>query len=197
MPLVYLKTEGFQTFLHGTRGKPRGNRYAYYIFNKFLKRLNYEIIGEKKGFLKYVAVIEFQDKTREGVIHYHIVFFNLKFIWADTLASIWDEGFIKIKKIGKVKNIGTYITKYMSKNFEDNRLDKKKRYFSSSGLFKPKVFLDQKEVDEIYKNLPKKYITKERKYWSRYDQWVNTVEYVLPRSREVDEISYRMYNDPL
>jgi hypothetical protein len=26
-----LETEGFQTFLHGHRGKPRGKRYAYFI----------------------------------------------------------------------------------------------------------------------------------------------------------------------
>jgi len=171
-------------------------KQANYIFAKFLKRLNYEVIGEKKGFLKYVAVIEFQDKNDRGVIHYHVVFFNLKFIWADTMASIWGEGFIKIKKIGKLKNIGTYITKYMSKNFEDARLDGKKRYFPSLGLYKPKVFLEQQQVNEIYKNLPKKYIIKERDYWSRYDQWVKVVEYVLPRERRVDNNLENFYDLP-
>ena len=105
---------------------------ANYILNKFLKRLNYEIIGEKKGFLKYVGVQEYQDKTRDGVIHYHFVFFNLKFIWADKLAEIWGKGFIKIRKIGQSQSIANYITKYMSKNFEDCSFGRQEKDFFQS-----------------------------------------------------------------
>ena len=53
MPLVYLKTEGFQTFLHGTRGKPRGNRYAYFtgkLWSKGLK-LPFKPLIELKNIL--------------------------------------------------------------------------------------------------------------------------------------------------
>jgi hypothetical protein len=173
------------TFKEDVRDIPSAN----YIFNKFLKRLNYEVIGEKKGFLKYVAVMEHQDKTRAGVIHYHVVFFNLKFIWADTIASIWDEGFIKIKKIGNVKNIARYLTKYMSKNFEDDRMDGKKRYFSSHWLLKPKIFYEQKKVDEIYNLLQKKYLVNEREYTSRrgYEE-VKAEEYRLPKNVGVDDL---------
>ena len=165
---------------------------ANYIFSKFIKRLNYEVIGEKKGFLKYVGVTEFQDKNR-GVIHFHLVFFNLKFIWADTMAGIWGEGYIKIKKLGRVKNIASYITKYMSKNFEDTRMDGKKRYFSSNGLFKPLTFLDQTWVNQIYGVLPKKHIVSEREYDSRYEGVVKKQDYRLPRTTDIEDIVRKIY----
>jgi hypothetical protein len=160
---------------------------ANYILNKFLKRLNYEIIGEKKGFLKYVGVPEFQDKTRDGVIHYHFVFFNLKFIWADKLAEIWGEGYIKIRKIGRVKSIANYITKYMSKNFEDCRLDGKKKIFSSQGLFKPITYLDQTWANRVYHVLPKKCLVSEREYQSKYDGVVKKQEFILPRNMDIEQ----------
>ena len=34
MHTLYLETEGFQTFLQGTRGKPRGNACGYYIIKR-------------------------------------------------------------------------------------------------------------------------------------------------------------------
>lgn len=181
------------TFKDDIRDLPSAN----YIFNKFIKRLNYEVIGEKKGFLKYVAVPEYQDKTRNGVIHYHIVFFNLKFIWADTMAGIWGEGFIKIKKIGKVKNIASYLTKYMAKNFDDDRMDKKKRYFPSRDLYKPQTFLDPKHTKWIYEGIPKKYLIKEREYWGKYDGKIKTQTFMLPRRMDVEDIirSYHQYHD--
>ncbi|HEY0221025.1 MAG TPA: hypothetical protein VGC58_02265 [Candidatus Paceibacterota bacterium] len=160
---------------------------ANYILNKFLKRLNYEIIGQKGGFLKYSGVIEHQDKNRNGVIHYHIVFFNLKFIWADKLAEIWGEGYIKIKKIGKVKDIAKYLTKYMSKNFEDSRLDGKKRILSSRGLFKPIVYLDETWADRVYRVIPKKCLTNQKEYWSKYDGQVKKQEFIIPRNMDLEQ----------
>lgn len=170
---------------------------ANYILNKFLKRLNYEVIGEKKGFLKYVAVPEYQDKTRNGVIHYHIVFFNLRFVWADTMAGIWDQGNIKIKKIGRVKNIASYLTKYMAKDFDDSRMDKKKRYFPSQNLFRPQTFLDPNHTKWIYEGIPKKYLIKEREYWGKYDGQIKTKIFILPRRMDIEDIirSYHDYHD--
>ncbi len=53
------------------------------LFSNFIQRLNYSVNlvergyfkkEAKKNLLKYSAVIEFQDKNRGGVIHYHIIF---------------------------------------------------------------------------------------------------------------------------
>lgn len=47
------------------------------IFDKFMKRLNYNIFHTKKKILKYVAVLE---KQKRGAYHAHILLFNLPFI---------------------------------------------------------------------------------------------------------------------
>lgn len=134
------------------------------IFSKFIKRLNYEITGHKETFLKYVAVTEFQDKYERGVIHFHVVFFNLKHIWKDKLFEIWEQGIIDITKIQNVSNVGAYVCKYMGKNFEDERLDGKKRYFSSRGLIKPTVIKEEEKVIKILNQIPAQYITKKKEF---------------------------------
>lgn len=124
------------------------------IFTLFIKRLNYEINKEKPNTVKYSVVIEFQDKNRDGVIHYHAIFYNLPYILKEVITEIWGHGFIDVEKIRKTKNAGTYVTKYMSKNFEDARLDGHKRYFSSRGLFKPKVYAGDEAFSIIRKVIP-------------------------------------------
>jgi len=42
------------------------------LFTLFVKKLNYQTYKTKKSVLKYLAVIEFQQR---GAIHYHIIFF--------------------------------------------------------------------------------------------------------------------------
>ena len=118
------------TFKEDIRNQKDGNK----LFTLFIKRLNYEINNKKSNTLKYSAVIEFQDKTRGGVIHYHIIFYNLPYIQKAKLETIWDQGFLDIREIKKAKSISKYVTKYMAKNFEDSRFDGHKRYFSSRGL---------------------------------------------------------------
>ena len=45
--------------------------YTNYEFNKFIKRLNFNLYNDKKQRLKYIAVWE---KQKRGAIHYHIIF---------------------------------------------------------------------------------------------------------------------------
>ena len=113
---------------------------ANYEFQKFIKRLNYEIYGEKKARLKYVAVPEIQwerhEKYNVKVWHFHIIFFNAPYMYWKKVLKIWKngsiyiEGFIKkgqkkliVNSDGEwqvkdekfnsesVKNIGMYIAK--------------------------------------------------------------------------------------
>ena len=127
---------------------------ANYEFKKFRQRLEYEL-GIK---LKYLAVIEFQ---KSGRIHYHVVFFNLPFIRANDLASIWGNGFIKINEISHVDNIGAYVTKYMTKDHDDERLKGKKSYFMSRGLYKPiEKYLNEKEIADLKGSLSHKEVYK-------------------------------------
>jgi hypothetical protein len=180
----YLPTFVTFTFAEDIRDIPTANR----IFSNFIKRLNYFINDGKSSFLKYTVVTEFQDFSRDGVIHYHAVFFNLKHIWKDTLYEIWDQGFVNIKAIQHVDNIGAYISKYMVKHFEDDRLDGKKRYFSSRGLLKPIVVKNEEKALAIVRRIPAKYIVKEKEFESTYHGKGKYRQYKLGKKQSLIDI---------
>lgn len=123
----------------------RDIKQANYEFKKFRQRLEWQT-GIK---LKYCVVIEFQDKNREGVIHYHMITFNLPYVKTEQLEAIWRRGFVKINAIDHVDNIGAYMTKYMGKEIDDNRLVGQKCYFSSRGLKKPIEITDEKKIEQM------------------------------------------------
>ncbi len=146
-------------------------KIANLLFSKFIKRLTYYVGGGKKSFLKYVVVTEFQKR---GAIHYHAIFFNLKHLWKDTLYKLWEQGFVDIKKIGNVNNVGAYVCKYMAKEFEDERLDGKKRYFSSRGLNKPLEIKNEGDARSVLSQIPKKNITMEKEF----DSHMGKIKYI-------------------
>lgn len=102
-------------------------------FQKFIKRLRYYYPD-----IKYLAVVEFQDKNDRGAVHYHVLI-QLPYIPMDKLYQIWSHGWIFINKINHVDNIGAYVTKYMTKDNADIRLQKVKGYYCSQGLARPYV----------------------------------------------------------
>lgn len=110
-------------------------------WKKFRLRLEYRL--KKK--LEYVVVVEFQKR---GAVHYHAVFFNLPWVPAKVISEVWGQGFIKINRIEEVDNIGAYVSKYMGKNVEDDKLIGEKCYFSSRGLFKPLELTDKESVEK-------------------------------------------------
>ena len=140
------------------------------MFSKFIKRLTYFIGVEKKTFLKYVVITEFQDR---GAIHYHVIFFNLKFVEFHIFGEIWNQGFVYMNKIDGITNVGAYVCKYMCKEFEDERMDGKKRYFSSRGLKKPIVIKDQEEARRILAMIPNESMT----YQSEFGGYMGKVAY--------------------
>ena len=119
-------------------------------YTNFLKRLNYWVWKIKKNKLKYAGVIEFQKR---GAVHYHVVFFNLKFIDKKDIAEIWSNGFIKINETKDISDLGSYVCKYMSKNFNDSRLCGKKTYFTSRGLSKPIELMEKNAVEAMLEYL--------------------------------------------
>lgn len=118
-------------------------KYANSEFKKFRQRLSRHIFGrnEPNG-LRYVAVIEFQQR---GAIHYHMITFNAPYVPHAELERIWGHGFIKVNAIDEVDNVGAYVTKYMTKDNDDERLKGEKCYFSSRGLIKPAEEIIKKE----------------------------------------------------
>lgn len=121
-------------------------KQANYEFKKFRQRLEY-MLNIK---LKYVAVVEFQKR---GAIHYHIVFFNLPYVPVEKLSEVWSNGFIKVNKIDHVDNVGAYLTKYIGKEFQDDRLRGQKCYFTSRGLVKWEEITDKKKIEQIESTL--------------------------------------------
>lgn len=136
---------------------------ANYEFKKFIQRLNYYCFGTKKANLKYTCVVEFQKR---GAIHYHVIIYNMPYIKANDLSIVWGNGFIKINRIDDVDNVGAYVSEYLGQaekgqghDIEDDRLEGRKSYFSSKGLFKPVEITDKKIVDAVSTALQEKCLT--------------------------------------
>lgn len=148
---------------------------ANYEFKKFVKRLNYKVFGSKKANLRYTVVPEF---SKIGRIHFHVIFYNLPYIKANVLSEVWANGFIKINAIDNVTNVGAYICKYLTKDYDDERLQGKKCYFNSRGLFKPKEITEKNRIDTVAAALPEKALN----YSCSFD------------NDHLGKISYKQYN---
>lgn len=81
----------------------------YEDFKNFNKRLRYKL-GEK---YEYIVAMEPQGR---GAWHAHVVMiFSHKapFIPNHELAEIWGHGFVKVKRLDNVDNVGAYLTAYL------------------------------------------------------------------------------------
>lgn len=120
------------------------------LFNTALKR----ILRAKPAF-EYIAVVEFQKdvdyhgniKPLGGSVHYHLLC-NIAvpdnmtlsdiFAWERRFAlKYWKNGFVKIKDVKTVTNMGAYFCKYLGKDMFDKRMFGKKKFFCSQSLKKP------------------------------------------------------------
>lgn len=116
---------------------------AHEEWGLFCKRANY-----RWGSLRYLAVVEFQKR---GAVHYHVLYFNLPYIKnaKREVAKTWGKGFINIKTIGHVENIGAYVCKYLQKEIIDKRLVGRKAFFCSRGLMRPEEYRDPERIAEM------------------------------------------------
>jgi hypothetical protein len=120
---------------------------ANYEWKKFRQRLEYEL----KQRLKYLVVVEFQKR---GAVHYHATLFNTPYLPRGMLAEKWGQGYVKINAISKVDNIGAYVSKYMQKEFDDERLRGEKCYFTSRGLYQPWEITEKNLINSVLESLP-------------------------------------------
>ena len=121
-------------------------KWANNEFKKFRQRLSRHIWGCPNN-LKYVAVIEFQKR---GAVHYHVVTFNMPYVPHSVLEEIWGNGWVHIRVIDDCDNVGAYVTKYMTKDCDDERLREQKCYFSSRGLVKPvEEIIEKEDLDAL------------------------------------------------
>jgi len=144
-------------------------------FAKFIQRFNYYLLNVKNTQpLRYVAVIEFQDKNRGGVIHFHVILFNVPYLRAEKVVSLWSHGRIDIRARDKngnpltVTRVSAYMAKYMAKAFNDSRLHAKKKYFCSRSLERPVVVREPAYVDSLHYYIPSSHAVYRKNYHSKY-----------------------------
>lgn len=124
------------TFAENITSLKEANIYWQQFVRKFKERF---------GQRKYLVVVEFQKR---GAVHYHALFFDLKFKKGirDEIATLWGKGFIKFKsakKIGSIEHLGLYLAKYLQKDIIDVRLMGEKAFFTSKNLIQPIVIRDE------------------------------------------------------
>lgn len=121
------------------------------LFKAFIRKLR----NKYNSKLKYLAVIEFQDR---GAVHYHVLL-NIPYIPHKELQELWGNGFVFINAIEHVDNIGAYILKYITKNNNDIRLMGQKAYLISKNLRHPDEFINHnlKDFDKMENRVIKKY----------------------------------------
>jgi len=110
--------------------------FANKVFKEHMRDLRRRVVGRK---LRYVCVPETQKR---GAIHFHVVFFDLPYISGikDVFATSWGQGWVDIKAVKHVRNIGAYVSKYFGKQWLSDRKPATKNYFSSVNLLQPEVF---------------------------------------------------------
>lgn len=168
--------------------------FAHNEFKNFIRRLSYEVRGRKETFLKYVSVVEFQDR---GAIHYHVVIFNLPFMERiyDKFRALWTCGSSNIRSIKNTKNIGRYMCKYLTKADNWDKLQGRKSYFVSDGLKAPIVTNIEEVINVIRKMLPEESKTFENSFRSEFLGEIKKEYYNLKEYPEIEkEIQVELVN---
>lgn len=155
-------------------------------FKNFIKRLKYRY--KLKG-LKYLAV---RERQKRGAIHYHILCdWDIELLGEGHTRElerfigqeVWKHGFVDIKAIGHVDNVGAYLIKYMTKNLSLELYKNKKLYLCSKGLKRPLEYKES-EAEAIIKfyGLDNKKEVFTNAYESEYLGTITYKEYNLNRS---------------
>lgn len=155
------------------------------LFKKFIKRFNYRF----KIKLRYIAVREFH---KSGRIHYHMLCdWKKELVFEDEIREnesmlgegVWKHGFVDIKQIDLVDNVGAYIIKYMTKNVAIEFFRGKKVYLCSQGLERPFVYTGDSAdliIKEYDLDIKKEVFT--NSYESEYLGLITYKEYNLKRN---------------
>lgn len=101
----------------------------------FLKKLVYHF----PAFSKYLWVME---RQKRGAVHFHIVFFDVPFLHHSEFFRLWGKGFVDIHQIKDVRNLGSYVSSYMSKKEQKEDLSGC-TWGHSENLKKPKIHISE------------------------------------------------------
>lgn len=156
-------------------------------FSRFKKRLAMHIKRQKKQApFKCLGVIEFQDKNRNGAIHFHLAS-NLTSMTAKELEGVWGLGSVDLKYINGSAYTDPKIMYYLMKGIEDPRLNVLgQRFLTSHGLDKPheKTIFNEAIFDEAVQKL-KPISSQSYTYQSPYIGEVYNEEHLFKRRKDV------------
>ena len=162
------------------------------LFNTALKR----ILRAKPNF-QYISVVEFQKdidyhgniKPLGGSVHYHLLC-NITmpdnmtlsdvFAWERRFAlKYWKNGFVKIKDVKTVTNMGAYFCKYLGKDMFEKRMFGKKKFFCSQTLNKPIEMTGGKAISFFNRYVKSTQPIFEKTFTSEYTGKVDYSAYTL------------------
>lgn len=105
--------ELFITLTYGKKKKAYDSKVLYADFKNFILRMNYKFKGQTT--IDYISVVEPHAK---GDFHCHVLMrFNeldKVFIKNKELSEIWGLGYVMIKSLKDVDNIGAYLSAYLT-----------------------------------------------------------------------------------
>jgi len=168
------------TFAESTTDLTKANR----LFHLAMKR-----VFHGKPEFGYLAIVEYQKDTdyfgkvkpEGGSVHYHLlckietILDRTPFEWERWFQKrYWRYGFVKIKEVKTVKNMGAYFCKYLGKDIEDKRMFGRKKYFCSRGLKRPDELFGNEAIMFYYKFLKELKPGFEKTYKG---DWTGTVDY--------------------
>jgi len=143
--------------------------FANKQFKQFIQKLRH-----RYGDFRYLAVYQFQDRD---VIHYHILA-NLPYIPQTELHKLWAQGFVSIKGIQDVDNIGGYLSSHITIDPADTRLQGHRHFSSSRNLIRPTI-LRGPQAKELILSLQTKKEVSAVSYNSEYLGLVRYLEFNL------------------
>jgi hypothetical protein len=143
-------------------------------FDKFIKRMR-----RAYGGFKYCRVIEFQDANGRGAVHYHCIL-TIPFVPWEELRETWGGGNIDITAIDHVDNVGSYVSKYMTKDLKDDRLAGVKAYATSQNMDRPVVHYGR-AAERVNRQLDQKKEVFANSYESEYQGKIEYTEYNMNR----------------
>ena len=125
-------------------------KQLYKDFQQFNQRFQYYCKQHNYGKPEYIVMMEPQGR---GAWHAHLLYIwkNMKapYISNDDFRKLWGHGFVRIKKLDNVDNVGAYLTAYLG-DMEINEIDNKFDYIGSE--------CKEIEVDEDGKKIKKAFV---------------------------------------
>lgn len=107
------------------------SKQLYKDFQQFNQRFQYYCKQHNYGKPEYIVMMEPQGR---GAWHAHLLYIwkNMKapYISNDDFRKLWGHGFVRIKKLDNVDNVGAYLTAYLG-DMEINEIDNKLDYIGS------------------------------------------------------------------